>query len=452
MAGGRPHRQRLTAALIIALCSATPLAIAQPLLQTGGADATGPSASARTLTAQDLRAAAQLEVDAVSARLASLRTGLTPDVAPEERAVLEREEARLQRRKDALVRRLTRAEGAVADAVAADAERDRAERDASRRAVGAADPSPTATEGRQAITLGAAAVSPGLTTAAATGVPTGAGAADAATIDAYLAGKASPLAGFGAVFVTEAAQVGLDPRFLVAISGAETSFGTYGPSQAIHNPFGLGPHMVFASWPEAIRKAAVNLAGPLYRGDGRVTIPAIQQRWAPIGASNDPTALNTNWVGNVGRYYAEQGGDPAAPVFTGAEASLLPATALAPLAGTAGPPAAETALGLLGAPNAADADDGLDDAGLVSAAYGSHGVTLPEDIRGLATLGTPVRPMELRAGDAVFFSDASGRLVHVGMYLGAGQFVHAPGPGDVVGIASLYDAPWSSSYTAARRY
>jgi cell wall-associated NlpC family hydrolase len=448
MAGGRPHRQRLVAALVVALCSAAPLALAQPLLDGAADDAVLTAPSARTLAAGDLREAARSEVDAVSARLATLRSALTVRTTAEERAALEREQEALQRRKDRLVNALQRADRALADAVAADAERD---------AAGAADaageePPVAADGGGQAITLGAATTVAGATLTGTVPMAAGAGAATAASIDGYLAGKGSPLAGLGAVFVTEAAQIGLDPRFLVAITGAETSFGTYGPAQSIHNPFGLGPHMVFPSWAEAIGSAARTLGGSLYRGDGRVTIAAIQARWAPLGAANDPTALNANWVGNVGRYYAEQGADPAAPVFTGVDPTVLAAVQAGPQAGTVGPAAAETALGLLGAPNRADSGDGLDDAGLVSAAYGSHGLTLPDTVRGLATLGTVVQPAGLRAGDAVFFSDEGGALVHVGMYLGAGQFVHAPGAGDVVSIASLYDAPWSASYTAARRY
>ena len=90
------------------------------------------------------------------------------------------------------------------------------------------------------------------------------------------------------MFVTEAKAVGLDPRFLVAISGAETSFGTYGPSQGIHNPFGMGPGISYPSWSAAIAAAARNLGGPIYAGDGRVTIGTIQQRWAPAGASTTP--------------------------------------------------------------------------------------------------------------------------------------------------------------------
>jgi hypothetical protein len=137
----------------------------------------------------------------------------------------------------------------------------------------------------------------------------------------YGAGKqtSSPvaLAGLGAVFVREGAAAGIDPRFLVAIAGAETAFATYGPSQAIRNPFGMGPGIAYPSYEAAISAAAKNLAGPLYVGDGRVTIPAIQERWAPNGAANDPTGLNSNWTRNVSRYYAELGGGPKGTINGG---------------------------------------------------------------------------------------------------------------------------------------
>ncbi len=42
-------------------------------------------------------------------------------------------------------------------------------------------------------------------------------------------------------------------------------------------------------------------------------------------------------------------------------------------------------------------------------------------------------------------------IVHMGLYLGAGQFVHAAGPGDVVRLASMYDPVWATSYLGARR-
>ena len=115
------------------------------------------------------------------------------------------------------------------------------------------------------------------------------------------------------MFVADAEADGVDPRLLVAISGAETSFGTYGPAQTIHNPFGLGPNLRFPSWSAAIqaRRRQPGRA-TLYRGAGLVTIPEIQARWAPLGVANDPANLNSNWQINVNHYFAELGGNPSA--------------------------------------------------------------------------------------------------------------------------------------------
>jgi cell wall-associated NlpC family hydrolase len=47
--------------------------------------------------------------------------------------------------------------------------------------------------------------------------------------------------------------------------------------------------------------------------------------------------------------------------------------------------------------------------------------------------GVPVSYDQLQPGDLVF---ANG-LGHMGMYIGSGQYVHAPHTGDVVRIASM---------------
>ena len=274
----------------------------------------------------------------------------------------------------------------------------------------------------------------------------------AAKIDEFLQSQLSPLTGLGAVFVADAESVGVDPRLLVAITGAETSFGTYGPAQVIHNPFGLGPNLRFPSWSAAIQTAANTLGGNLYRGAGLVTIAEIQSRWAPLGTANDPLNLNSNWQANVDRYYAELGGNPNAAVMTSGTTQLVSLTPSLPQPGTEGPAAAQTALGLLGVPNSADSPDGLNDVQFVQTVYQDQGVSLPGTLTGLAGAGTLEQPTALRAGDAVFFAGASGTIDHVGIYLGGGEFIHAPGPGQRVRIASLYDNPWRATYLTARRY
>jgi len=299
----------------------------------------------------------------------------------------------------------------------------------------------------------------------------------AAHLDAYLSRYGSPLAGLGDAFVYYGTQSGVDPRLLVAIAGAETSFGSYGPSQRIHNPFGMGPGIVYASWQDGIAGAARNLGGSLYKGSGLYTIAQIQNRWAPIGAGNDPTNLNSHWFKNVSKYYAELGGDPNGSVFLNqaANPTAIPVapgvapgiqgTVAAPTAyGVAvpvpgggrnvGPKAAALAQTYLGVPYVwgGTSPAGFDCSGLVQFVYAKQGVKLPRVAEDQAKVGTPIAPEQLQAGDAVFFADRKGYVHHEGMYLGDGLFIHAPRTGDVVKVSSLYEPYYATQYAGARRY
>lgn len=137
----------------------------------------------------------------------------------------------------------------------------------------------------------------------------------AAKLDAWMAQHTpgSPLIGMGSEFVAAAQRHGLDPRFLVAVAAQESGLGTAGSGKDIHNAFGWGPAIPFASWQENIETVAAGLAKG-YLGEGRDTIAAIQGKWAPVGAANDPGGLNSNWTTGVSKFYAEMGGSPAGSV------------------------------------------------------------------------------------------------------------------------------------------
>ena len=83
---------------------------------------------------------------------------------------------------------------------------------------------------------------------------------------------------------------------------------------------------------------------------------------------------------------------------------------------------------------------GFDCSGLVHYAYRQAGVAVPRTTGQLWAAATDVDSSELRAGDLLFFR-IEGKMAHVGMYLGARQFVHAPQSGRRVSVASL-DAPF----------
>jgi cell wall-associated NlpC family hydrolase len=89
----------------------------------------------------------------------------------------------------------------------------------------------------------------------------------------------------------------------------------------------------------------------------------------------------------------------------------------------------------------------FDCSGLVVYAYGQMGVSLPHSSYALWNAGVYVSQDQLQPGDLVFFDG----LGHVGIYIGGGQFIHAPHTGDVVKISSLSDGWYASSYVGARR-
>ncbi|MCZ4496270.1 MAG: conjugal transfer protein, partial [Thermoleophilia bacterium] len=168
--------------------------------------------------------------------------------------------------------------------------------------------------------VAAVAAPPGTLVAGAGGgvaamLPMGAapsGPVSAQSIDAYLAAKGSPMAGNGAAFVASGARYRIDPRLIVAISGAESNFGqiTCGPNNAWGWACPNDPED-FATWAHGIETITRGLRIG-YFDEGRSSVVLIQQKYAPSGAANDPTGLNNHWVNNVTKFLLEQGGNPNA--------------------------------------------------------------------------------------------------------------------------------------------
>ena len=88
---------------------------------------------------------------------------------------------------------------------------------------------------------------------------------------------------------------------------------------------------------------------------------------------------------------------------------------------------------------------GFDCSGFVAYVSSQVGVSLPHYSGAQWGYGVPVSRSDLQPGDLVFFD----QLAHVGIYIGNGQFVHAPQTGDVVKISTL--ATFGARYVGARR-
>jgi cell wall-associated NlpC family hydrolase len=141
----------------------------------------------------------------------------------------------------------------------------------------------------------------------------------------------------------------------------------------------------------------------------------------------------------------------------GAESSstVIGATAATPEGATVVPPssyggAVGVAMSFLGTPYVwgGASPGGFDCSGLVVYSYARLGVSLPHSSYALWNVGVAVSSDQLAAGDLVFFSG----LGHMGMYIGGGQFVHAPHTGDVVKISDMSPGShYASRFVGARR-
>ncbi|NEK85541.1 transglycosylase SLT domain-containing protein [Blastococcus saxobsidens] len=87
-----------------------------------------------------------------------------------------------------------------------------------------------------------------------------------------------------------------------------------------------------------------------------------------------------------------------------------------------------------------DPSKGLDCSGFTKLVYGNLGVELPRTSSQQATAGRAVASLDAaRPGDLVFFDHSSDRpgIDHVGIYIGNGQMVAAPQPGESVKVQAV---------------
>jgi uncharacterized protein YgiM (DUF1202 family) len=95
---------------------------------------------------------------------------------------------------------------------------------------------------------------------------------------------------------------------------------------------------------------------------------------------------------------------------------------------------------------------GFDCSGFVQYVMANFGVTMPHSSHDQYSIGVRVEKSQLMPGDLVFFKYSSSyRLNHVGIYVGNGNFIHSPVPGQAVQIDSLTTGYFSYYYYGATR-
>ena len=96
--------------------------------------------------------------------------------------------------------------------------------------------------------------------------------------------------------------------------------------------------------------------------------------------------------------------------------------------------------------------DGLDCSGFVRAVYNLCGYTLPRVAREQYQFGEVVKLEQIKEGDLIFFGPSPANIKHVGMYVGGGQFVHAPKRGEVIKITPITDENYAPRMMGVRRF
>ena len=85
---------------------------------------------------------------------------------------------------------------------------------------------------------------------------------------------------------------------------------------------------------------------------------------------------------------------------------------------------------------------GFDCSGFTSYVYKKAGISLPRTSRAQQNYGTQVSLSNVQPGDLVFMGKPA---YHVGIYIGGGQYIHAPQTGDVVKISTFKASSFSSA-------
>jgi hypothetical protein len=133
--------------------------------------------------------------------------------------------------------------------------------------------------------------------------------------------RGSPMADSVDALVASSLRHGVDPRLMVAIAGQESEFGTTNPDSLRNNPFGFfwngDSNSPFSSWEEGYERVATRL-GEMIHDQGFTSVyrlgegdPNVRDDgYCEVGAGNDPTGLNSGWIGGVSAMYRELGGNP----------------------------------------------------------------------------------------------------------------------------------------------
>ena len=114
-------------------------------------------------------------------------------------------------------------------------------------------------------------------------------------------------------------------------------------------------------------------------------------------------------------------------------------------------------MGLIGTPyrwGGSSTTTGFDCSGMIQFVYkNALGVSLPRTARDMAAASRKISDNQLKAGDLVFFNTGGAhKYSHVGLYIGNGEFIHAPSSGKTIKTEKLSSPYYAKHYLGAHTF
>lgn len=114
-------------------------------------------------------------------------------------------------------------------------------------------------------------------------------------------------------------------------------------------------------------------------------------------------------------------------------------------------------MGLVGTPykwGGSNTATGFDCSGMIQYIYKTAlGVNLPRTAREMAAASRKISDLQLKPGDLVFFNTSKRtKYSHVGIYIGNGEFIHAPSSGKTIQTEKLSKPYYAKNYLGAHTF